>query len=79
MDSPAYLSCLCGSDIGGEKCLICLDKDCRAGRLRSASKEGGVLKFITERKDVIRGNYKELPEKFGNLDNLLGGRNGCYN
>lgn len=30
-------------------------------------------------KFFIIGNYTELPAYAGDLDNLLGGRNGCYN
>jgi len=60
-----------------EKTEYCLDKDCRGGRLPCAIRDGGG--FIEKVKRVYSGKNKELPDKPGNLDNLLGGRNGCYN
>jgi hypothetical protein len=37
------------------------------------------LKFITDFKRVNKGTIKNFQLDTGNLYNLLGGRNGCYN
>jgi hypothetical protein len=53
-----------------------LDKVLRGGRLPTAFKdEGGSIKC---RMNKI-WKLNELPALFGDLYNLLGGRNGCYN
>lgn len=54
-----------------------IDKECRDGRLQGTLRE--VSDLFELNRFLIKGQTKNSRLSAGDLDNLLGGRNGCYN